>query len=145
MSAAVEKAPRTTLTMPKDAPTSAPKAWEFNEEFDLALDVPQIISASARPKLPYIEKFFVPALPHILSGKQPHKFIPKEFFTERTSKADAVDGAYMKSKVRDQFNKWVKTLPVDTGKRIKIIMVERKGGEEQFPQAGLSVWLTAPN
>lgn len=137
------------MATPENKPAARPAEtkpkWEFTEDFDLGVappEAPAIITRSTG--LPFAAKFFTPARDAALEGKKPHKFIPKVFFTDRAEKPEKVDGAYMKGKVRDQYNKWKKLQPQAIQDALgPLLMIERTGKEEGFPEAGLSVWMMA--
>jgi hypothetical protein len=92
-------------------------------------------------ELPFAAKFFSPAMQAALEGKQPHKFIPKAFFTGRADKPEKVDGSYMKTKVREAFNKWLKLQAQPVREALAILQVERKGDEGDYKEPGVSVWI----
>lgn len=104
---------------------AAATKWEFTAEFDLNVAIPETIKPQSRNSPPFVPMFFKPALSGALAGSKPHKFVPKSFFVERAAKPELVTGGYMKSKVRDQFNKWVKTLDAGIRGGLTITLLER--------------------
>lgn len=141
-----DKPTTTPAQKPTASDTPAAKKWEFTEEFDTGIAPPEgPMRRSRSTELPFAAKFFEPAKTVALEGKKPHKFIPRDFFVERAAemggKPEKVNGAYMKGKVRDAFNKWKKTQGQLIQDSLQLLMIERTGKEEGFPQAGLSVWI----
>lgn len=137
---------QTTKTEDTKAQTSQPTKWEFTEDFDTSIAPPEgPVRRTRSTALPFADKFFEPAKMVALEGKKPHKFIAKDFFMERAAemggKPEKVNGAYMKAKVRDAFNKWKKTQGKLIQDSLELLLIERSGKEEGFPQAGLSVWI----
>lgn len=124
--------------------TNAQTQWEFTADFDTDVAPPETIKPTTRNASPFVPMFFGPALSVALAGNKPHKFVAKAFFLERTDKPELVTGSYMKSKARDQFNKWLKTQPETIRGGLKLLIVERTGAEAEFKEkgAGISIWLT---
>lgn len=125
---------------PKPAPTQT--AWEFTEDFDIGIAPPEAPARGLRStSMPFATKFFTPAMGPALEGKKPHKFIPKAFFLGRAEKPEKVNGSYMKTKIRDQFNKWKKQQAPAVQEALTLLMHERTGKEEGFNEPGISVWI----
>ena len=123
-------------------PNDAQAAWEFTEDFDVNVAPPAAPQRTPRRfEMPFASKFFTPALEVALAGKKPHKFVPKTFFLQRAEKPEKVDGKYMKAKIRDQFNKWLKQQSPEISSQLTILLIERNGREPEFPEAGVSIWI----
>jgi hypothetical protein len=120
------------------APKPAARVFTFDAQF--SVPIPEI-ATKAPPRanaLPF-KGLFTQHEQAAMEGKQPHIFVPHEYWKTRTDKPENVDDAYAKGKLRGQFNDWVKENVLRQS--LKLIIVARTGKEQGFTEPGVSIWL----
>ncbi len=90
--------------------TKTPRVFEFTTEFSLPIPAEAftkpVFRRDSANDLPF-KGWFDANAAAAKEGKTPATFVPFAYFVEaRKIDADKVDGAYVKGKLRDQFNAW---------------------------------------
>lgn len=127
-----------TPSKPAATPKAAERTFDFSATF--SVPVPEKLPRAQRDTgLPFREEFSK-NLAAALEGKQPHWFVPDAFWHSRGADPKKVDKSYGRTKIRDQFNQWVKA---DEKNRsaLDILLIYRTGTEPDFKEPGISFWM----
>lgn len=137
---------RTANKKQEAAPTPAPAPtpldpYDFSS-FDVGVEIPAIAHKANRPNSLPFPALYSAMLPAALEGKQPHRFVPRSYWTDvrGASPATVAKVGYEKTKLRDSFNRWQAE---DEAARAGVILttVARDGKSEEFPEPGVSIWM----
>lgn len=144
--------PRTSAAAAKAPVAPAKREFSFSVSDDSFVDsIPDEAFASNRVTanaLPFVA-LFDKAEPSLAQGKTFKLDVPQAYFEieRETPLADKKEGAaaWMKSKLRDQFNKWVKGAP-DIRGVYSMVYVWRDGSQKDHdlgngPEPHLTLWV----
>lgn len=115
--------------------------FDFTTGFDANVAIPE--DTGSQDKLPFKAMFttMLTALDEA-KAKDLHRFIPCAYFVkERDVEEKKATPAYVRAKVRDQFNGWLKKQDAAVQKRLTLKAYNRAGNEKDFKEKGVSIWI----
>lgn len=118
-------------------PKPAERTFDFTASFTVPVpvDLPKSERSTA---MPFKEKFSE-NMAAALEGKQPYFFVPDAYWLSRNADAK-VDKSYGRTKIRDQFNQWVKSDEKNRSS-LDLLLIYRTGKEPDFKEPGISFWM----